>query len=274
MDWRTLLEESRIRLRSAGVPDADDKLRWWLSEHAGTSLTAVPLWDCPSPADLEAFARASDRLAAGEPVQYICGRAPFRDLDLTVNPAVLIPRPETEQLVTLVLRMECPGEARVLDVGTGSGCIALSLKQERPSWRVTAVDVSEEALAVAAGNASRLGLQVDFRSASLLDGQSPDSLDLIVANLPYIGERERTDLPREVVRYEPGLALFSGEDGTDLILELMRQGKTPLVPGGRIVLETGETHQQILRDAAIQLGYSFRSEPDAAGRDRFVILTA
>jgi len=166
----------------------EEKLRWWLSDRLDLPLTALPFSANPASEDQTAFERAVVRLRSGEPVQYICGRAPFRHLLLQVSPAVLIPRPETEQLVQIALDQVLQPGDRVLDVGTGSGCIACSLKQERPDLTVEATDFSEAALAVARQNANRLGLDITFRQADLLqamygrNGEAP--IPVVAAKSP------------------------------------------------------------------------------------------
>jgi release factor glutamine methyltransferase len=263
--WRDLLAGT------GGIPETT--LRWWLSDFLNCPLTRLPLEDTPTEADREAFRQAAERLAAHEPVQYVCGRTPFRSLVLTVTPDVLIPRPETEQLVQLALdRMIRPGD-RVLDVGTGSGCIALSLKQERPDLEVEATDVSNSALEVARKNAQRLGLDVQFRQADLLASEAPSSWDVIISNPPYIGTGERAGLPPEVREFEPSGALFSGADGLDHLRILLEQSQQALAPEGRLVIETGETQGPALDRLAGSCGFKIEHIKDLAGRERFRLLS-
>lgn len=160
------------------------------------------------------------RAVEREPVAYIAGTRGFRQIELSVDSRVLVPRPESELLVEHGLTL-APG-ARVLDVGTGSGAIALALKHERPDLDVVASDVSDDALALACANAARLGLDVRFLRADLLDGV-PDELDAVLANLPYVADRERDSLAPEIVRHEPPGALFAGSDGLDAIRALSTQ---------------------------------------------------
>ncbi len=252
--------------------DCIGRMRWWLSDRLDRPLTMLPLAEIPTPEELLAFGQACMRLDAGEPIQYICGRAPFLDMTLSVSPSVLIPRPETEQLISLILQREAP-PARILDVGTGSGCIALALKRAWPKAAVTAVDVSEQALEVARGNAEALRAEVRFLRSDLLQALDGELFDPIVANLPYVGEAERAELPREVRDFEPPLALFAGSDGTDLVLKLMGQARRALNPGGSAYLETGESQTDIYRKAAPRLGWDLQSHADLAGRERFHRLT-
>jgi release factor glutamine methyltransferase len=155
-----------------------------------------------------------------EPVAYIVGVRAFREIELAVDPRVLVPRPETELLVEVALRLPCG--ARVLELGTGSGAIALALARERPDLDVSASDVSDEALAVARANGARLALDVRILHADLLNG-IPDAYDAVLANLPYVRDDERAALAPEIVRHEPARALFAGADGLDSIRRLAAQ---------------------------------------------------
>jgi release factor glutamine methyltransferase len=188
------------------------------------------------------------RRARGEPVQYITGRAAFRGLDLAVDPAVLIPRPETEGLVEAVLsvlRDELARwrEPRVLDLGTGSGAIALAIAAEWPAAVVTATDASEEALAVARANAAACGLSERVR---LLQGDwfqpvAPDErFEVIVSNPPYVASGERDALQIQVREFEPDRALFSGETGLEALREIVDESPRHLVGGGLLALELAE----------------------------------
>lgn len=160
------------------------------------------------------------RAVLREPVPYITGSRGFRQIELAVDARALIPRPESELLVESALAL--PAGARVLDVGTGSGAIALALKQERPDLDVSASDRSVDALELARANAVRLGLEVGFACADLLEGMDAE-FDAVLANLPYVAERERTTLAPEILRHEPPEALFSGVDGLDAIRALLAQ---------------------------------------------------
>ena len=201
------------------------------------------------------------RRAAREPVAYILGRKGFRRIDLAVDPRVLIPRPETELLVEVALGL--PAGARVADVGTGSGAVALALKDERPDLEVIGIDISHDAVAVARDNASRLGLDVDFVCADLLDG---GRYDAVLANLPYIAEG--TVLAPEIARYEPPGALFAGDDGLDLIRRLIpRVGAVPLL-ALEIGFDQADAVEALLGDAGFESVARLR---DLAGHERVVV---
>jgi release factor glutamine methyltransferase len=169
------------------------------------------------------------------PVAYLVGHKGFRHLELAVDERVLIPRPETEHLVEALL--DLPRGARVHDVGTGSGAVALALKHERPDLVVSASDVSDDALAVARGNATALGLDVTFSRADLLDGVDPQ-LDAIVSNPPYVAEDYRRLMERDVLDHEPHLALFAGVEGLDVIRPLVTQAAATRAT--LVALEVGE----------------------------------
>jgi release factor glutamine methyltransferase len=160
------------------------------------------------------------RAVLREPVAYITGRRAFRQIELAVDARALIPRPESELLVECALAL--PAGTRVLDVGTGSGAVALALKDERADLELSASDVSVDALALARANAARLGLAVDFVHADLLEGAG-ECYEAVLANLPYVAEHERATLAPEIVRHEPAVALFAGEDGLGAIRVLLTQ---------------------------------------------------
>ena len=212
-------------------------------------------------ADVALFEAMVARRVAREPVAYILGRKEFRRITLTVDRRVLIPRPETELLVEVGLSL--PSGARVVDVGTGSGAVALALKDERPDLSVLATDVSADALAVARANGARLGLDVSFVQADLLDGVD-GRFDAVLANLPYVAAE--ADLPPEIAAYEPATALFSGPDGLDLIRRLL-----PMVSGVPLVaLEVGlaEYVASLAREAGFGSVDVLR---DLAGHERVVV---
>lgn len=221
------------------------------------ALVADPGMEVPASAARTIGERIRRRVRR-EPVAYILGFKGFRRLDLAVDPRVLIPRPETELLVELALRL--PRGARVHDVGTGSGAIALALLGERPDLRVSASDASAEAVEVARGNAARLDLDLDV---SVARGLPVTDQDLVVANLPYVSEAEWSALAPEIRQFEPRQALVSGEDGLDAIRELVAQAPSGL----RLALEHAPAQATAVR------GLLSRSEThvDLAGRERVTI---
>jgi release factor glutamine methyltransferase len=195
------------------------------------------------------------RRAMREPVAYILGRQAFRHIELAVDPRVLIPRPETELLVECAIEME--EGARVHDLGTGSGAIALAIKQERPDMHVSASDTSASAIQVAAANASRLHLEV------AVDGDPAFDVDLLVANLPYIREDEWASLQPEIRLYEPRGALVSGEDGLDAIRGLVASAPA----GTQLALEHAPAQAAEVRSLLV----GGETLQDLAGRDRVTL---
>jgi release factor glutamine methyltransferase len=203
-----------------------------------------------------------------EPVAYIVGRRHFRRLELTVDRRALIPRPETELLVEVALVL--PQGSRVLDVGTGSGAVALALKDERPDLQITGSDLSENALDLARANANRLGLDMRWISANLLDGV-PDEFDAIVSNPPYVADADRASLAPEIVRHEPASALFAGPDGLDAIRVLVAQ--TGARASARLLaLEVGAGQALAVGELMRAAGFpAVRAERDLAGIGRVVV---
>jgi release factor glutamine methyltransferase len=217
-----------------------------------------------------AFSDAIDRRIAGEPVQYIRGRCEFYGREFLVDSRVLIPRPETELLVERVIRNASRG-ARVVDVGAGSGCIAITLAAERPDLRVAAVDLSAAALAVARANAARLGVRVALAGSDLLTA-CRGAFDVIVSNPPYVAERERARLQREVVEWEPHTALFAGIEGMSIIERLLDEATRSLAPGGIVAMEIGWDQGELLRAFAKANGWAPELFPDLAGLPRIALL--
>jgi release factor glutamine methyltransferase len=197
-----------------------------------------------------------------EPVAYILGRKGFHSIELAVDPRVLVPRPETELLVELALEL---GPATVLDIGTGSGAVALAIADELPGCEVTATDTSAAALAVARDNAARLGLA---DRVTFLEGSIPDrpEFELTVANLPYVAAPEWGSLPPEVTEWEPREALLAGPDGLDSIRALV-----PQAGRGALALEVGEGQAEAVARLLDDAGFAgIERRPDLAGNDRVV----
>ncbi len=220
-----------------------------------------------SGSDVRAVQNAVRRRAVQrEPVAYITGVRAFRRLQLTVDRRALIPRPETELLVEIAIA-ELPAGARVLDVGTGSGAVALALVDERPDLRVAGSDLSEDALALARANGERLGLHVEWLHADLLAG-IPDEYDAILSNPPYVAESERASLSPEIVRHEPPGALFAGVDGLGCIRALIAQA-TARERVRTIAIEHGAGQASAVRELIALAGFAeVRSERDLAGIER------
>lgn len=214
------------------------------------------------------------RLSRFEPLQYIEGRTLFLGREFWVAPGVLIPRPETEELVELMLK-EIPADARILDVGTGSGCIAISLAKELPDTLVTAWDVSPEALSVARANARKLQANVRFVECDVLACQVDEVglYDVIVSNPPYVTEAEKADMEPNVLQWEPSLALFVPDDDP---LRFYRRiavlGRDMLADGGRLYFEINRAYGREMVEMLRAMGYvEVRGEKDLSQNDRFVI---
>jgi release factor glutamine methyltransferase len=201
--------------------------------------------------------RAVDRV----PVAYLLGRKGFRNIELAVDERVLVPRPETELLVEVALGL--PQGARVVDVGTGSGAVALALKDERPDLEVVATDVSAGALDVARANAARLGLDVAFEQRDLFGGR----FDAVLSNPPYVADGDA--LPPEVARHEPHGALFAGADGLDTIRRLIERAGEEAVPFA--ALEVGAGQADGVAALMTAAGYAAETHRDLAGIDRVVV---
>jgi release factor glutamine methyltransferase len=224
----------------------------------------------------ERFEALLVRREAREPVAYILGRRAFRRLELAVDRRVLIPRPETELLVEVGL--ELPAGAQVIDVGTGSGAVALALKDERPDLVVRGVDVSADALEVARANASALGLDVEFFGGDLLE--DVPVVDAVLANLPYVAEA--AELPPEITRYEPAGALFAGADGLDLVRRLVASVASVASVAGvggphvaLLALEIGPEQADVVSGLLWDAGFAEVSvRHDLAGLVRVVVGTA
>lgn len=244
-----------------------DKPRHWASTSREALLAA---------ADAERAMEAAVRFARGMPMQYAAQRAAFRHLVLQVDERVLIPRPETEVLVDIVLE-HASGypDGVAVDVGTGSGAIALALATEGHFRAVIGTDISSDALDVARGNADRVGLvsAVDFRQGSLLGPVPERGLVTVVSNPPYISFSEADALPALVRDWEPAVALFSPGDGLALTAQLMREASDALAAGGLLALEVDVRRASLVAERAASLGTfeNVRVILDLTGRERFVV---
>jgi release factor glutamine methyltransferase len=275
----------RDALAAAGCPTARLDAELLLSSAMGVGRERLVMDRdlVLDPVVCERFCALLARRVAHEPVAYILGRRDFRHLTLAVDPRVLIPRPETELLVEVGLELD-PG-ARVIDVGTGSGAVALALKQERPDLDVMGLDVSPDALEVARSNAAALGLDVAFLQGDLLEGAwaevgTAGKLGLggaaVLANLPYVADG--AELEPDIVEYEPAGALFAGADGVDLVRRLVEQvAGGDGVPGvaGRpslVALEIGPEQAAEVSRLVGEAGFaSVEVRRDLAGLERVVV---
>lgn len=216
------------------------------------------------------------RLLRFEPIQYIQRKARFLGRDFHVEPGVLIPRPETEELVERMLK-KVPAKARIADIGTGSGCIAVTLALEVPGAQVQAWDISEAALQVAKQNAQALQANVDFiqRDVLVWEPEEREALDIIVSNPPYVTEAERDEMEPNVLLYEPEGALFvPNNDPLRFYRRIGQLGRDLLVPGGKLYFEINRAHGEETCALLRRQGYTdVHTDKDLSGNDRFVIAT-
>ena len=213
------------------------------------------------------------QLAAHKPAQYIIGYADFFGMHLTVDEWVLIPRPETEELVELILAENHEENLKVLDIGTGSGAIALALAKARPDWSVTATDISQEALDLASNNAKNQKLNIFFKKSDCF-AEISEKYDIIVSNPPYISREDESEVGLNVLHSEPHLALFADEDGLAIYRRIAEDAKDYLTDGGKIYLEIGYKQGQsvpaLFRKHLPEK--RVRTLKDQFGQDRMVVV--
>lgn len=278
----TVYRELRQRLARLTGSDGEATAMARLIFHAvkGWDTTALVIHaaDDLSESTIDIIEKILERLRNGEPLQYILGEAGFYGMNLRVTPATLIPRQETEELVEIIVdEMKGRRDLRVLDVGTGSGAIALALSRNLEFPDVTAMDVSREALEVARENAARLHARIHFLEADIFIWEpSPRSFDIIVSNPPYVMERERKDMERHVVEHEPASALFVPDDDPLLFYRRIADiGTRALVAGGRIYFEINPLCADDMVDMMRSMDYNdIRLATDISRRRRFLTATA
>ena len=272
MTFLELKKNLAERFSQAGFESADLEAHYIVCEAAGIPDREFPLYaheQLTNEAQARAEAFVARRLK-NEPWQYIFGHAPFRDLELAVGPGCLIPRPETEYSVDLMLN-GLPHGASVCELGIGSGAISLALASERPDLTLVGIELSPDALKWAELNLKKLALpNVTFLQGDLFGPVAGRSFDLIAANLPYIPECDRDGLPPNVRGYEPDEALFGGADGLDVIARALEQSPVFLNPGGRIFFELDPCNA----DLALKLASRYLNKPallkDQYGSVRFL----
>ena len=258
-DTETLL----LHALKTNVPDANLA---WLIAHEDEPLAA----DAAGP-----FCDLIERRLAGEPIQYITGEAEFYGLPFHVNRDVLIPRPETEHLVEKAMALAAEFvRPKIVDVGTGSGAIAVALAHALPFAEITATDISADALAVAKANAARNGVadRVRFFKGDLLEAVAGEHFDIVISNPPYVPESDRTTLDVEVRDYEPAQALFAGEDGLQIYRRLIPAAFDALVPGGYLALEIGYGQRAGIEALLVREGFAgIEFIPDLQGIARVAV---
>ncbi|MDZ7772333.1 MAG: peptide chain release factor N(5)-glutamine methyltransferase [Balneolaceae bacterium] len=276
-DWTVLsmMEWATDYFAERGIPDARHSIEWLLAEVLEVKRLDLYLkFDRPlSRTELEELRPMVKRRASHEPLQYITGYTDFMNARITVGPEVLIPRIETEQLVEIILEYEEADSLRALDLGTGSGCISIALKQERPGWELHAVELSPEALKTARRNAEANGTDVHFLHGDMtawreLPLEGP--FDLIVSNPPYVRPGEKDGLQKQVADHEPAEALYC-EDLKAMYGSIRDAAAELLADDGRLYLEIHENNPGEILDLFDRSGWQARMVKDYEKKPRFVL---
>lgn len=262
------ISQAAFKLEAAGVESARLEAQLLAAHFLGRDRTWVlthPETEVP-----ETIETLSRRLAR-EPLAYILGYREFYGRLFCVQAGVLIPRQETEAVIEAVLELTLPIDAKALDIGTGSGCLAATLALERPGWNVTATDISAQALEVAATNAAILGARVRLLQGDLFAPVQGETFDIIVSNPPYVAEG--TALMPEVVEYEPKQALFAGASGNEFYARLAQEAARYLRPGGFLVMEMGDTSAAPVERILMEEGWQVWFAPDLLKIPRVALAT-
>ena len=268
---KELINHITAQLATVYPEDEAQALAWWIMEEETGLSRSQMLTGCKGTTNFSNLQAKIERILHFEPIQYIFGHTLWNGLDLKVTPATLIPRPETAELVEKVERLKVKGERiKVLDVGTGSGCIAIGIKKAHPEWQVTGIDISKEAIEVAKENAKRNGVEVEFKVADIFNLQSPISnlqYDIIVSNPPYICESEKADMRPNVLNYEPATALFVPDN--DPLKFYRRIAEMKL--GKHLFFEINEAYPDELSAMLSELGYTdIQITNDIYGKPRII----
>jgi release factor glutamine methyltransferase len=262
-----------------GAREADQITKMLFAHFLGWSATQLLIKTDSglSESEILLLHKALKKLKTGQPVQYVLGAAHFLDMTLAVNTSVLIPRPETEELVRLIAEQNTLESPRILDVGTGSGCIAIGLKKLIPQAQVSMMDISTEALQLAQQNAAAQGMTIDAILADILHYRStPQAWDIIVSNPPYIPISEKQEMHARVVQHEPHMALFVPDQTPLLFYErIMQISKLALAPQGKLYFEIHERMADSLRKLAISYGLPPAViHKDMQGKERMMVVKA
>ena len=263
------LSEMLLARDPGATPNLDAELLLAHALEVGRARLRSHPEEVPAAGAAARFLALIERRAAGEPVAYILGRKGFWTLELSISPAVLVPRPETELLVERALALHSDGDARVADLGTGAGAIALALASARARWQIVATDVSAEALAVARANAAALGLpRVEMLQGDWLACLRGRTFNLLLSNPPYVAADDPVLRTPELMR-EPRLALVAAQDGLTALRAIVLHAPDHLEPGGWLLLEHGAAQAAAVAGALVARGFAqVRSHRDLAGRER------
>ncbi|MFH5884185.1 peptide chain release factor N(5)-glutamine methyltransferase [Halalkalibaculum sp. DA3122] len=277
-DWTVLsmLEWGTDYFKSKRIPDPRHSIEWLLAEVLDVKRLDLYLkFDRPlSDGELDELRPLVKRRARHEPLQYIIGYTDFMNARIKVNPEVLIPRIETEQLVEIILddHPDTGDNKKVLDIGTGSGCIPVALKQERPGWELFAIDISEGALAVARENAREQNADITFSQGNIEDWEAldlADQFDIIVSNPPYVLPEEKEALEKQVVEHEPAVALFT-DNMSRIYNSIIRYAGQTLPPCGHLYLELHELHAEEIKSLFPAVQWEVTVESDYEKKARFI----
>ena len=276
-NYQSLISDIQSQLESAYPTDEAEALAWWVAEElTGLSRTELQI-GCKITKNFAHVQEIIDRLLNFEPIQYIFGHILWYGLDLKLTPATLIPRPETAELVDQISNIKYPmSNCHVLDVGTGSGCIAIAIKKRHPEWQVTGIDISAEAIKIAKENALRNNVKVDFKVADIFDfndqivprqSSNRPFFDIVVSNPPYICEKEKATMRPNVLNYEPATALFVPD--SDPLL-FYRRIATLFRPT-QLFFEINEAYPKELVAMLSDIGYTdIRIVNDIYGKPRII----
>ena len=269
-NYQELVQRWAAELRQYSTEEAENLVNWLLEHHLGLRrVDMMHFWDeehLP-----EALKLDFEKLKAGEPIQYILGKGPFYGREFLVNEHTLIPRNETEELVHLIIKENPQSGLKILDIGTGTGCIPISLDLEMKSPEIYGIDISEKALEVARNNGELLKTNVSFLKCDILNGmpQVPE-LDILVSNPPYVPEAEKFEMHRNVLDFEPVLALFVPDQDPLLFYRVIgEKGKQLLKPGGKLYFEIHEKFGSEVAELLTSLGYQdVKLVRDLNGKER------
>ncbi|HSF52743.1 MAG TPA: peptide chain release factor N(5)-glutamine methyltransferase [Algoriphagus sp.] len=272
ISYQQLVKDWSVQLTQYDLNEAENLVNWLLEHHLG--LRRVDMMHFLEEKDLPINLKADfEKVKTGEPIQYILGHGPFYGREFIVTRDTLIPRNETEELVHLIIKENPKPNLKILDIGTGTGCIPISLALEMNSPEVYALDISEKALEVASENADKLHAKVRFSKCDILkEIPQVEELDILVSNPPYIPIEEKGQMHHNVLDYEPDLALFvSNEDPLIFYRAISEKGKKLLKPSGKIYFEINERFGNAVADLLETLGYqNVRIIKDLNGKDRMV----